>query len=249
MQPSSSLPWSALLLGLLGFATHVATTLWFNPLTWDMSETGRWLALLGSLLVTVLVLYGIFFLINRGIRKLPTAFVPGKGRLTALNSPVLAGTQVILLMYIAGGVVPIEREGDRMRFSTEGSFWLVSLILIVLILAGALAYLLVRLPRLELDPEGLTVVRLFNSTRVAWDQIAPGSPVAPTARRDRHLWIRLKSPRGVDPSIPINRLYIDPAFLADAIRHYAEHPEDRATIGDGATVVARGERETAQDHP
>lgn len=35
--------------------------------------------------------------------------------------------------------------------------------------------------------------------------------------------------------ISTNRLHIDPAGLAGTIRHYVDHPEDRASIADRAT--------------
>lgn len=95
-------------------------------------------------------------------------------------------------------------------------------------------------PTLVLDGGGLTAYGLVRNARVAWDELLPGGPPEPTTRWPRTPLIL----RGLDGSarggnIPVARLDIDSAFLAMAIRHYVEHPEDRPAIGTAAESARR----------
>lgn len=224
----TALRWTTLLLGVLGFAMRVATTVWIHPLTWDMSGSARFLVLTAPLVAAIAILFGLFFVLSRGRRKPPAAFTPGDGRLTAQPSPYYAGTQSILIMYLAGGLLPTVSDGANVRLAEDASLWVVALIIMGAFVAVAMAFLWLPRPQLHLDPEGLTIQRVFGSTRLSWDEIAPRDPV-PSSRR--HLRIYLKSQPVAGPSIPVGWLDVDRDFLIKAIRHYAEHPEDRATIG------------------
>jgi hypothetical protein len=230
----TSLRWSALPLGLLALAVRVAESLWLQPLTWEMSDRGRLLVLLTGHLVAIGVPLGIFALLFLWDRRSPARFTIGQGRLIVPPSPLVAGSQAILWMSFGGGMVLTERDGDSMRL-VEAE-WRASVIGVAVFAAVALAFLLVRRPLLHLDPEGLTIRRLWRTTRLAWDQLYPGGP-RPISKHERSMRIYLKGAPvagtwpGVD--IPVRWLHVDPAFLADTIRHYVEHPEDRATIGTG----------------
>ncbi|MFU8874595.1 hypothetical protein [Micromonospora sp. SL4-19] len=228
------LRWSALPIGLSAFVGRLAITFWLQPLTWRMSGVSGLLALLGGLAVAVGVPAGLFALLGRGGR--PTQFTIRDGRFTVPPSPVYAGTQAIMSMFLGGGLVAAERvpDGDSMRIA---EFALpASIIGVAVFCSVALAFLLVTRPQLHLDPDGLTVRRLRRTTRVTWEHLLPGGPPPPAKRRQRWLRLYLNAPPVVGrypPSedLPIGWLHVDPAFLAGAVRHYVEHPEDRAAIG------------------
>ncbi|HZM78009.1 MAG TPA: PH domain-containing protein [Candidatus Limnocylindrales bacterium] len=236
----NTLRWSAFLIGMLAFAMRVVTTFWVAPLTWDMSEGVGPLALIAALMASAIIPLGIFSLIHRWDRNRSAGFTVVNGRLTVGPSLYQAGTQAILMLFFGAGVVPTERDRHLLRLSESRSDWLVVLSFTGVMVALALACLLVRRPRIDLDPEGLTIRQLFQSTRLGWDQIAPGSPmVEPAKRWWGRMRIDLKATHSypLSLSIPIARLNMDPASLVSAIRHYVEHPEDRATIGTGDAPV------------
>ena len=92
-------------------------------------------------------------------------------------------------------------------------------------------------PELQLDPGGLTIRRLGRTTAIAWDELAPGGPLPPV-KRPRHLRLDLnRTPApgqyAASVDVPVVWLHVEPAFLARAIRHYGENPQDRAEIGTG----------------
>lgn len=241
----AALRWLALPLGLLVFALRLARTFWLTPIIWDLeSSATRFWALLAGDLLALGIPVTIYLLLARRFRHPPARFSTRDGRFTAPQNPTFAASQAILWMYISANGVLFERVpgGDSLRPSYEPA----SIILVGIAWAVALSFLLVQRPLLHLDREGLTLRRLRGTTRVAWDQLLPGSPTPPS-KKDRSMRVYLrKAPvagnwPGVEmPSldIPHRYLYIDPGFLANALRHYAEFPEDRATIGttDGHAV-------------
>ncbi|MEV0269338.1 hypothetical protein AB0H43_11210 [Hamadaea sp. NPDC050747] len=100
-------------------------------------------------------------------------------------------------------------------------------------------------PGLRLTPDGVDWNIGIFSRQVPWESLAPGGPPRPSP--NTHLiQLRLLRPDLVTqqgqavgtgqrhaPVIPA-RVGIDTALLADAIRWYAEHPQDRAAIGTPA---------------
>lgn len=237
MSPSA-LRWCAVPLGLLAFSLRLAVSFWLQPLTWDLTFASRLLVMLGGLAVATGLPVGIFLLLAGGDRRRPTGFVVTDGRFTVPTSPVSTGTWTILLMFMSGGWFPAERvpNGDTMRVAEFDSVWQVTVVLVGFFWAAALVLLLVQIAQLQLDTGGLTIRLLTRTTRIAWDELAPGGPLPPDKRRVRHLRLYFSRPpvpnlppAGVN--VPVGWLHIDPAFLASSIRHYVEHPQDRAAIG------------------
>jgi len=210
-----------------------------QPFTWRSAQgVGvHLLVWLGAILCAVAVPFAIFALLSRGYRR-PAEFAIDERRFIASSSGVFAGSQAIMCMFFAGGLVATERvpNRDAMRLAEFGWAWLVSAILLSVFVAAAVAFLVVRRPQLLLDSEGLTIRRLLGSTRLAWADLAPGGPLPPARRKQRHLQLFRKPPLGYPnyvpaAAIPIGWLEIDPAYIAAAIRLYVENPEERSTIG------------------
>jgi hypothetical protein len=239
MSPTA-LRWSAVPLGLLAFVLRVAMPLWLEPITWRFSFGPRLLMMAGALLTAVLVPFGVFLLLNKADRRRPATFTSEDGAFTVPPSPVYAGSQFMMWMVLSGNMVMTERvpNGDTMRLAQLGiASHASSVVGVGLFWAVGFAFLLVQRPQLRLDRTGLTIRRFRRTTRLAWDDLRPGGPPPPAKRRQRQLRVYLVGPPVVDrypPSedIPIGWLHIDPAFLADRIRHYVEHPEDRPAIGE-----------------
>jgi hypothetical protein len=106
------------------------------------------------------------------------------------------------------------------------------------VLAVGGVWLLVRSGRfaLNLYPDRLVEGVLPGAITVPWAALLPGGPPPPppgAARLDVYLW---QPTLGVAAKvrIPLRTLAVQPAFLANAIRHYVEHPEYRAGIGTAA---------------
>jgi hypothetical protein len=236
----TALRWSAVPLGLLAFVLRVAGSLWIEPITWRFSFATSMLIIVGASLVAIGVPFGVFALLNLGNHRRPAAFASDDGAFTVPPSPVWAGSQFLVWMFLSGGLVMTERvpDGDTMRLAQLGfASTTVSVVGVGLFWAVGFAFLLVQRPRLRLDSTGLTIHRFRRTTHLAWDDLLPGGPPPPTKRRQRQLRVYLAGPPVVDrypPSedIPIGWLHIDPAFLADRIRHYVEYQEDRAAIGE-----------------
>jgi hypothetical protein len=245
--------WAAVPIGLLAFALHLATKFWAFPYSRRFDFGDRMLIMLGATLVAVVIPFGIYLMICRPARRRPDRFVARDGGFVVEPSPAFAGSQVILWMFLSGGMVVFERVpgGDSMRLAQHDFTWPALLIGVGIFWTGAAAFLLVQRPRLRLDSDGLTIHRLWAVTRLTWDELAPGSPSTTISRRQRHLTVHRarqpqfgRGPTGAD--IPIYRLHIDPAFLAGAIRHYAEHPGRRAAIG---TAQESSRLRQAAGHP
>ncbi|MEV6816749.1 hypothetical protein [Micromonospora sp. NPDC051296] len=92
----------------------------------------------------------------------------------------------------------------------------------------------------ELRPDGVCQRDLTGSLMVPWEALAPGRPL-PARSPGLHPGpdLRTTGPvrrRGILP-LGRRRLRIDnvhPWFIADAIRHYVDHPQHRAAIGEPA---------------
>ncbi len=239
MSPTA-LRWCAVPLGVLGFILRLAVTFRLQPLTWRLGLDYGLSVMLGGIAVAVAVPFGILWLLAGSNLRPPASFVVGDGRFTAQASPMFASSQAILWMILSGGLVVTERvpNGDAMRVAEFGFAWPMTIIDVGLFWAGALAFLLVHRPQLHLDPSGLTIHRMWSTTVVAWDELAPGGPPPPTKRHPRklRLYLNRMSTYGqyvASEDVPVGRLHIDPAFLANAIHHYVDNPQDRATIGSG----------------
>ncbi|HEX6870871.1 MAG TPA: hypothetical protein VF163_07215, partial [Micromonosporaceae bacterium] len=100
----------------------------------------------------------------------------------------------------------------------------------------AFTMLLRQRPWLRLDGQALRIRRVGYTVSLAWDDVvvSPG-PIRLDQGVTRYLTIYRKlSPDGATllrERVPVGTLHVDPAFLASAIREYAEHPQRRAAIG------------------
>src|SRR5262249_34921863 len=156
-----------------------------------------------------------------GYRR-PSRFERAGGRLVAPADPNWAGLG-ILSMGMAGQSF-VERGHLPVRLTA-----------VVFYAAVAAAALLIQRPRLELDPAGLTIRHIRAGQRIAGAPRARGGPGPPSGKRPRELRVYVNEPPvfGVyRPSvcIPVNRLHIDAAYLAETIRRYVEQPEARSEI-------------------
>lgn len=94
-------------------------------------------------------------------------------------------------------------------------------------------------PSVELRPDGVCQRDFAGSLTVPWEAMAPGHPSRPAVRAST-LTLTYARPelvrrRGIVPSR--RRLRIDNVhawLIADAIRHYVDHPQHRAAIGEPA---------------
>jgi hypothetical protein len=234
---ATALRWCAVPLGLIAFAARPALRLWWEPYTWRFNMVIELMLFFGGLLAAVAVSLGIFGLLSRGHRR-GAGFTLREGGFVVQPSTVWAASQSIVMMFFAGGFLAIERvpNTDSMRFAEFGAGWIVSSTLVGIFVAAAVAFLVVQRPQLLLDREGLTIRRLRHHSRLAWEDLAPGGPLPPAKKRQSHMQLYRKPPPGYPhyvptDAIPFAWLDIDPAYLAAAIRSYAEHPEYRAAIG------------------
>lgn len=95
---------------------------------------------------------------------------------------------------------------------------------------------------IELTPEGVQTRTLWDRRLIPWEALAPGGPHRPR-QNERRIRLGLTRPElvrrsrfqvpGVGDSVP-SSTGVHPWLVADAIRWYAEHPEDRAAIGTEA---------------
>ncbi|WP_203912498.1 hypothetical protein [Rhizocola hellebori] len=234
---ATALRWSAVPLGMLAFALRLAATLWWEPFTWRFNWFVSLLLWLAAMIVTVGVPFGIFALLSRGYRR-PAEFALGKRGFTAPLSPIGAGSQAILLLFLAGGLVVTERvpNSDSMRLAEFNNGWFASLIIASVLAAGAVTIVLTRRQQLLLDAEGLTIRRWWRGRRLKWDELAPGGPLPPAKKSQGSLQLNRKQPPHSTHYVPAEMIGIafvdiDPTYLAAAIRRYVENPQDRAAIG------------------
>ncbi|GAA1414177.1 hypothetical protein ACFQZ4_36370 [Catellatospora coxensis] len=122
-------------------------------------------------------------------------------------------------------------------------------ILIALVAAGGALLSWCDLPRLELRPDGVRV-RNLRSVTIPWAALRRGTPLRPR-RNEQNLGLPLDQPDLVSPVFVKNPLIplgwdADPWFVADTIRWYVDHPQDRPAIGTEAELVFLRARLAAQ---
>ncbi|WP_433343784.1 hypothetical protein [Micromonospora sp. CA-111912] len=88
---------------------------------------------------------------------------------------------------------------------------------------------------LRLRSEGVEVRTTQSSLFVPWDALQAGHPQRPSLRAQQltlsYSHPRRVSRRGLGPKKRLRIDTVHPWFIADVIRHYAEHAEHRAAIG------------------
>lgn len=222
----TALRWWALPLGLLGLGLGSVVRLWSESLTLDMpAGLLIWVA---GITVAATVPFACFALLARGHHRPPAQLSADGAAFTVPASPLFAGNTAIVWMFLGSNFVN-HRVGESFLATVT------AVVGVGVGVAAALTLLLVDRPRLRLDPHGLAIVR-ERTTVIAWDDLMPGGPPPPARRRARHLRLLLNHPIlggqfPISVSVPIGWLHVDPTFLANAIRYYAENPHERDSIG------------------
>ncbi|MBE1484484.1 hypothetical protein [Plantactinospora soyae] len=228
---------------LLGGLT---ATLWAQPLR-DRLEPS-WLSFVVYLLaftVSLGVPVVVFSRFVCPLRLRPAAFqVDSEARRFVVGPfPRTAGTQAILLLWVGGNFIgSAARTSDGQLGFDDWQSAIVPVGLLGVIIAVAVATAFVRRATVVLDPAGITVQRIRHRVTISWDELAPGGPPPPTrAGSSLTLYRRGWHPEAGPPrtdELPVGMLNVRPAFLAGAIRRYAEQPQLRAGIGT-PTELAR----------
>ncbi|WCN80162.1 hypothetical protein [Micromonospora sp. LH3U1] len=217
---------------------RVCLELWFKPVTWRIDPSGvAFLAWAAALAACFLVPWVGHALLTRGVRQRPATWevAVGSKSFVASASPRWTGPWSILLGWLAGGAVLTERVPgeERVRLAEIPGTVAMSIAIPAVVLAGTAAVLLLNRPRLTLAPNGITKQGLTRRTFLRWDRLLPGGPPPPRGTANVTLQRHPATPGGppVPSLLPTVSLHVDPAFLADTIRHYVEHPEHRSAIG------------------
>ncbi|MFF0154344.1 hypothetical protein [Micromonospora sp. NPDC005203] len=220
------------------FALRVCAELWFKPVTWRIDPSGvaflAWMAVLSG---TLLVPWVGYALLTRRNRRPATWLVdPQRHRFVAPASPTWMGSWSMVLGWIAAAFVQTERiaGGDRAQLvQIPGALALATAVAAV-VLGGIALTLLLNRPLLTLDRHGITDQGLVRRTFLSWDRLLPGGPPPPPRWAASIPLMRLAPAPEKPPHpypLPAGRLHVDPAFLANTVRQYVEHPEHRTAIG------------------
>ncbi|MFF0470648.1 hypothetical protein ACFYPX_24835 [Micromonospora zamorensis] len=221
------------------FVLRVCVELWLKPVTWRIDPGGvAFLVWVAFQVTCFLVPWVGHALLTRGVRQRPATWevTAGTGSFVASTSPRWISPPTILFGWLAGGFVLTERVPgeDRVRLADLPGNVALSIAIPVVVLAGTAAVLLLNRPRLTLDRNGITKQSVTRRTFLRWDRLLPGGPPAPTRNAATITIQRQPATPGGPPvpsPLPTGPLHVDPAFLAETIRHYVEHPEHRAAIG------------------
>ncbi|NUR71398.1 MAG: hypothetical protein HOU81_11300 [Hamadaea sp.] len=228
---------SALLLGLAGFGLRLLLVFWWQPLMWRLDGmklfVGFALGLAVAIAVPAAAWFVAFWLHWRKIR--PGIVEMRAGRFVVPNSPAYGGSQFVLFMVNAGGLVPTERVPghDTMRIYADPALLIVSIGTLAVFLLVAVTFLFWPKPRIELTPACVEFHYFLSRRAFKWEELAPGGPQAPS--RFQKLSVLVRGPRGgwMPTTVPAIVL-AERGFIASLIRHYADHPAYRAGIGTAA---------------
>ncbi|GAA2521073.1 hypothetical protein GCM10010201_18560 [Pilimelia columellifera subsp. columellifera] len=222
-------------LAVAAVALRLLVELWLRPLTWDLPGWLGVSGLVGATLLAASIPVGLMAGRLRG-EPPPSTFAlapgPWPGGWSAgpgfivLPTPWVA---VLALGYLSVGVgvLPFTPDGDGL--TTGPGTWL-GLLALMAPLAGLVAWMTTRGPQVALTPDGV-VLRPALAARervIAWDDIDLSWA---SGLRTRRLPLAADSRAGV---VPLSWLWVDPTFLAVALRHYATHPAERDSIGSDA---------------
>jgi hypothetical protein len=172
---------------------------------------------------------GMYQAIVWPMRRGPARFEVMAGRFVAPAAPFDGARTAILLSWFAGGFLGLAFVKQPIA---------PSMVMMLVLLGLAAACLTIQRPRVSLTPTGLVVQRLVRRLEIPWSEMAPGGPEAPP-ERGRNMKVYLNSEPvwgrfAVSEDVPVGWLYVDRAFLAYAIRHYAETAGHRPAIGEQA---------------
>ncbi|HWH00718.1 MAG TPA: hypothetical protein VNV66_15705 [Pilimelia sp.] len=256
--------WTAALLTAAAYGLRLAVRLWLEPAAVALPERPALSATLAATLLSAGAPLGLYAARVRRHRRPPRTFlltrvrrpgVPGRvPALAAAPSPWL-GVYPIGLGALVAGFVPLTDAADGSRGVGAPGRWF-TLVAAGVALAGA-GWAARRRPRLTLTPGGLVLRAALpgrTGTVVPWTALEAVPTAAPTGARHLELPLR-RTPAGAAPATAPLRasltwLWIDPAFLAQTIDHYAQHAADRTAIGHtGAARPGAPPRPRRPDHP
>lgn len=223
---------AAAVLAVLTVGLRLCVELLLRPAVWEL-PTALGLPLLA--LATVAAAAVPTLLLARGIRRHPLprtfAVATASGSAPRSSEPAFAALPtpwwgVLLLLYLAlaTGALPVDRTAAG-GWSADGTTVLAAAALLLPPLAVAL-YHRWRGPRVSLTADGLLLRRLRDGRAgllVPWPKVDLSAVAGARARR---------LPVTADGlAVGVSWLWLDPLYLARALRHYADHPEHRAAIG------------------
>ncbi|MEU9510429.1 hypothetical protein AB0D32_29585 [Micromonospora sp. NPDC048170] len=178
--------------------------------------------LVGVSFVAVMVLLLLSLLGLRGRRP--------AGLLVKPAVPALAVAPNTSYIYLAMGLTFLGSlllgSGDEPRY----------LVIPYLVLVGVNVAFAWGGDSIELQPDGIHRRLFLGSLSVPWDALAPGTPSRPPVDASvltlAYARPELVRRRGVVPSQRLSIADIHAWFIADVIRHYVDHPQHRAAIGE-----------------
>ncbi|GGK30393.1 hypothetical protein GCM10010124_23960 [Pilimelia terevasa] len=237
-------------LALAAVAFRLWVTVLVQPYAWTLPA---WLALPVLTLATAAAAAAPVLLLARLIRAQspprgllaapevrPRWWLRGRGFPVA-PTPWL-GVPLLLYLSWATGTLPLTMHADG-RLAAGPAALLAGLTLVQPPLA-AVAWYVARGPQLALTPQGVLLRGARSGPQgrlVPWADVDLSGVAGPRRRA-------LPLAPGVE--VPLSWLWVDPLFLARAVRHYAAHPEHRAAIGTPLELIRlRAALAAADDRP
>ncbi len=190
--------------------------------------------LLLPLVLAILLPFGGYHLVIRRYARPPATFTATPDGFVAPTAP-RSGYWAILAGSLLGSVPATDAgPGGRVLITDPVLLGMSAVLAALCVALGALA--LWRGPRIRLTPSGVEA-RARRTRRYAWESLAPGGPPAP-APKQSELALAVGRADGSHRMgiVTFREVYVDGAFLAAAIRHYAEEPAHRAAIGTEAEL-------------
>lgn len=176
---------------------------------------------------------------------------PGEGRLRAMAGPGFSWFVAGEILLLTGVAVPmVDREPLRGTGAPTGPsrYPLIAVSVGLTVLAAVVIVVLVAAvfngrPRIDLTPAGIEIRETFGRRTVPWAALAPGTPARQPFPRKVVLTVtrpELVQRRGLvrgsaaAPVLDLAWLNVQPWFLADVLRWYVDHPQERAALGTEA---------------
>lgn len=199
-------------------------------LAWGRRLSG-WLELI---LIIATILVGVLGVLALGRSRPAALLVKPEVRAFATEPGASQILLAVMITFVAAQLLVTGHLGE----GVGGLFMVLPFLLLVGV--GVLIASGWRGVSVELRPDGVCQRDVTGSLMVPWEALAPGHPFLPAAGASTlaltYAQPKLVRRRGVLP-LGRRRLSIDnvhPWFLANAIRHYVDHPQHRAAIGEPA---------------
>ncbi|MEU3453637.1 hypothetical protein ABZ671_08545 [Micromonospora sp. NPDC006766] len=220
-------------------------------------RSSGWFIALGMtpVLLALLLLVGVGLSLLRVWRRPVRLVVVGPGRLRVPAAPafgwlVAAQVMVFTAAITQFGVVAVDllRDPDAPEpfgYLLAAGTWLMAALWLLLVVAFVVAVFAGR-PRMDLTPSGIEQRDLLGRRHIAWEALAPGTPVREPSGNSLVLMVvrpELVARRGLvwglatRPWLALSYFSIHPWFLTDVLRWYVDHPQERAGIGTEAGNV------------